>query len=68
VVILHHVGGLQVLVIDRVLLTQKGERGLVVEILPLTPHVLMCLGQERHRLAPAVTAALAARDTPLRSL
>ena len=58
-VILHHVGGLEILVIDRVVLTHKCERRLVVKVAPLASHRLMRLGEQCDRLAPAVTAPLA---------
>ena len=38
----------------------------MVKIRSLAAHFLMRLGQQRHCLAPAVAALLAARDTPLR--
>src|SRR5262245_4487371 len=38
----------------------------MVEIGPLTPHLLMRLRQQRHRLAPTIAPFLATRDTPLR--
>jgi hypothetical protein len=44
-VILEHVGRLQVLVVDYIILTNKRERRLVVKILPLAAHLLMRLGE-----------------------
>src|SRR6516165_5711314 len=66
--ILEHVGRLQVLMIDHVVLTHERERRLVMKILPLTSYFLMRLGEQYHCLAPAMTPFLAARDTTLRGL
>jgi hypothetical protein len=41
--ILHHMGGLEVLVIDRVILTDRRQRGLMVEVGTLPPHLLVLL-------------------------
>ncbi len=46
-VVLEHVGRLQVLVIDRVVAAHQRQRRLVVEVLPLAPHLLMRLRQQR---------------------
>jgi hypothetical protein len=43
VVVPEHIADLHVLVIDRVVLTHEGERGLVVEVLSLPPHRLLRL-------------------------
>jgi hypothetical protein len=43
VVILHHIGGLRVLVIGGIVGSHQGERGLVVNVLSLAPHLLMRL-------------------------
>jgi hypothetical protein len=67
-VILEHVGRLQVFVINCVVLTNQLERCLVMEVLPLALHFLMRLGEQCHRLAPTCAAFLAARNTPLRGL
>ncbi len=66
--ILHHVGGLEILVIDRVVLTHECVRRLVVKVAPLASHRLVRFGEECDRLASAVAASLAARDTPSRRL
>jgi hypothetical protein len=65
---LHQVGGLEVLVRDRVVLADELECALVVNVLPLAPDLLMRLGQDLHRLAPALAALLPARDPPLGGL
>src|SRR5262245_32618055 len=46
-VILHHIDGLQVLMIDRVVLAYQRQRRLVVKVRSLPPHFLMRLGKER---------------------
>jgi hypothetical protein len=63
--ILDQVDRLQILVIDRVVLTHQGERGLVMKVRSLPPHLLMRLGQQCDRFAPAVAATLSACDSPL---
>ena len=55
-VMLHQVGGLEVLVTDRVVLAYQRQRRLVVEVLSLASHPLMRLGQQGHRLAPRHTS------------
>jgi hypothetical protein len=45
VVIPHHVGRLEVFVIDRIMLLNERQRGLVVEVLPLASHLLIRLGE-----------------------
>ena len=48
------VGRLDRLYADRVVRAHEGERSLVVEVAPLSAHVLMLLGKQLHRLAVAV--------------
>src|SRR5262245_53548261 len=60
-----HVADLQILVIDRVILTHKSERRLVMKISSLAAYALMRLGQQRYRLASAMTPLLAPRDATL---
>src|SRR4051812_10643920 len=60
-VVLEHVGRLQVFMIDGVVGAQQGKRGLVVEILPLPPDLLMLLGEELDRFAAAFAPLLPAR-------
>src|SRR5260221_12981302 len=59
-VILEHVGRLQVFVIDGVVLAYEGERRLVMEVLPLAPHCLMRFGEQFDRLLTTLTAFLTA--------
>jgi hypothetical protein len=61
-----HIGDLQIFEVERVVLTQQGERRLVLEVEPLPLDVLMRPLKVAHRLAPAVTARLATRDDALR--
>ena len=68
VVILEHVGRLQVFVIDGVVLLDKYQRGLLVEISALTLHLEVLLGQQPHSFAPAVASLFAPRDATLRHL
>jgi hypothetical protein len=56
--VLEHIGRLQVLVIDHIVLAYQDERRFVVEILSLASHLLMRFRQQLHGLAPAVTAFL----------
>ena len=65
VVILDHVGRLQILMIDRVVVANEREGRLVVEVLPLTLHLQMRLGQQVHCFAAAIAALLAPRHTTL---
>jgi hypothetical protein len=65
-VMLHHSGGLQDLVIDGVMSTYQRQRGLVMKVGPLPPHLLMRFGQKHHRLMPAMTPALPAGYAALR--
>jgi hypothetical protein len=58
VMVLHHVGRLQIFVIDRVVLAHQLDRCLMLEILPLAFHRLMRLGQQSHRLTPPIAALL----------
>src|SRR5260370_15892117 len=64
-VVSHHVGRLQVFVIEGVVLLDQGQGGLVVEVLPLALDMLMDTAQEMDRLAPPLAPLLAARDPPL---
>ena len=64
-VILDHVGRLQVFMIDRVAGLDQAERRLVVEVLALAFHLQVCLGQQLHRLASAVAALRAPGHAPL---
>jgi hypothetical protein len=68
VVIPHHVGRLELLVIDRIILADKRQCCLVVEVPPLASHLLMRSRQEVDCLAPARTATLSPSDAPLRCL
>ncbi len=68
VVVLHHVGRLQVFVIDRVVLTHQRQRRLVVEVGSCPPYPLMRLGEQLDRLSPAVAALLPPRHPPLGTL
>jgi hypothetical protein len=54
-----HIGRLQVLMRDHVVLTHQRERRLVVKVLPLAPDLLVRLGQQYDRLAPAIAPFLA---------
>jgi hypothetical protein len=64
--VLHHVGGLRVFLVDCVIFTHESERRLVVKVPPLTLHLLMDFRQQIHRLSPAVAAPFASADAPLR--
>jgi hypothetical protein len=65
VVIPHHVGDPQILVIDRVVALDERQCRLVVEVLALATHRLMRLRQQADRLPPAMTPLLALGDAPL---
>ena len=65
-VILDHVGRLQVLMLDRVVLAHQRQSPLVVKVLALALHFEMRFGEHRHRFTPAIAPFLAATDTPLR--
>ena len=60
-----HVGRLQVFVGNAIIGAHQLCRFLVMEIAPLVGDVLMCLGEQLHRLRTAVAPLLAARNTPL---
>src|SRR5262245_60149632 len=62
---LHHVGGLQVLVIDGVISTHERQRCFVMEVGALPLHLLMRFGEQCDRLPAAVAALLAARHPAL---
>jgi hypothetical protein len=64
-VILDHVGRLQILVIDRVVLTYQSERCLVMKVLSLPLHLLMCFSEQGNRLLATMTPLLAPTDAPL---
>jgi hypothetical protein len=53
---LHHGGGLQVLMIAGIVGPRQGERGLVVKGAPLPFYRLLRLRQQFHHLAPPVAA------------
>jgi hypothetical protein len=65
VVALDHAADLQILVIDRVILSNERSRRLMAEIRPLATYFLMRLGDQDNRFLAAVAALLAARDSPL---
>jgi hypothetical protein len=65
VVMLEQVGHLHVLVIDDIAFAHKRQRRLVVKVLALAPHLLMCFGEQRDRLAATDAPLLTTRDTPL---
>jgi hypothetical protein len=58
-VILDHVGRLQVFVIDRVVRPNKRQRRLMVKVLSLAAHCLMRLGEQDDCLAPPIASLLA---------
>jgi hypothetical protein len=68
VVILDHVGRLQVFMIDGVIATHETQGGLMVEVLPLASHLLVRLGKQVDRFTPTVAPRLAATDATLRPL
>src|SRR5262249_41226501 len=53
-VVLEQVGRLQVLEIDRIVLTHELKCRFVLEVLALALHLLMCFGEQFHRLAPPI--------------
>jgi hypothetical protein len=63
----HQSADLQIFERDDVILLQQRERGRVVEVAPLPLHVLLCAGQQVHRLATARAALRAATHAPVRS-
>src|SRR5215831_13414012 len=65
---LKHIGRLQVLVVDRVVLPDESERFLVVEVLRRPTHLLMRLGKQPPRLTPAVAVLHPSRHPSLRPL
>jgi hypothetical protein len=58
-VIPDHAGNPQVLMIDRVVGLDQGERRLVVKVLPLAAHFLLRLDQQMHGFPSSVAAPLA---------
>jgi hypothetical protein len=62
-----HIARLQVLMIDRVVLSNERERRLVVKVRSLASHRLVRFGKESDGLASAITPLLAARVPPLGS-
>jgi hypothetical protein len=66
--LLRLVGGLQVLVVDRVMLTDQCQCVLAVEVGTLTPHRLVRFRQEGDRFASTVAATLPACDSALGGL
>src|SRR5260370_27662066 len=54
--------------IDGIVRAHQGQCGLVVEVAPRALHLLVRLGQEHHRFAPAVAALRSARAPPLSAL
>jgi hypothetical protein len=67
-VVLHHVGNLQVFVVYRIVALHQGARGFMLMIEPLPSHLQMLLGKQIHTLAASVAALLATGDTPLGTL
>jgi hypothetical protein len=65
VMVPEHVGRLQVLVIDRVVLPNQRQRCLVMEVCSLASHLLVRFGEQLDRLAPTVTSLLATGDPAL---
>jgi hypothetical protein len=63
-----HIGDLQVLVINRVVGSDQCQRRLMMEVLPLAPHLLVRLRQQCDRLAASVAATLAPTHSALGSL
>ena len=61
--ILHHIGGLEILVIDGVVLLNERQCRLMMEVRPLAAHRLMRLCQEGDRFPTTVAALFAARRT-----
>jgi hypothetical protein len=64
--IAHYGGDLQILKIDRVVVTQQRQGGLVLKVAPLSANLLVFPLQQGNRLLAAVAAFLPARDTALR--
>jgi hypothetical protein len=58
VVVLEHVGRLQILAIDRIIFAHKSQRRLVVEVLPLAPYFLMGFRQQHDGFASTIAAPL----------
>ena len=52
--VLEHVGDLQIFMIDRVEMSHQLQRCFVLEVLPLMPHLVVRFGKQLHCLAPAV--------------
>src|SRR5262249_50658208 len=65
---LEHVGHLQILVIDGVVLAHQVERGLLVKISPLAAHPLLRRRKQYDCLATSVAALLAPRHPALGGL
>src|SRR5262249_50759901 len=65
VVVPYQVADLQRFVIDRVVLTHQGERGLMVEVLALPSHVLRRFGEPTDRLPATVAPRLPLRHPTL---
>jgi hypothetical protein len=65
-VIPHHVGGLQVLVIDRIVGLNERPGCLVVKVTALATDLLMRFRQQCDGLTPAMTSFLAPCDAALR--
>src|SRR5262249_51871258 len=61
-----HVGDPQIVEIDHVIRADEHARYLLVDVAPLSPHLLMLLGEELDRPAAALAALLAATHSPLR--
>jgi hypothetical protein len=66
VVVLEHVGRLQILMIDGVVLLHKVKRRLVVKVDPLALYREVRFGEQLRRFPAAVTPLLAARHSALR--
>jgi amphi-Trp domain-containing protein len=66
VVVLDHVGHLQVFKIDDLVVAHQLERRFMLEVAPLPVDLLVLLGQELHGLAAAFAPLLATGDTALR--
>jgi hypothetical protein len=64
-VVPEHVGRVQVLMIDRVVLLHERQCRLAMTVLPLSPYLQTRLGEQYHSLAPAIAPTLPPRDTPL---
>jgi hypothetical protein len=58
-VVLNHVGRLQILVIDSVVGLDQSERNFMVEVLALAFHLHVRLGEQLHGFATAVASLLA---------